>query len=83
MKMDLKILKKELAGIECELNNPGVDTSRVQEWILRREPYSEDLPHPRKSRSVVAGKVLQSRTSRSSSRALGCICYGYDLAKDA
>jgi DNA polymerase-3 subunit epsilon len=45
VKMDLKILKKELAGMEHELNNPGVDTARVQEWILRREPYSEDLPH--------------------------------------
>jgi DNA polymerase-3 subunit epsilon len=45
VEMDLKILQKELAGTEHELNNPGVDTARVQEWILRREPYSEDLPH--------------------------------------
>ena len=45
VKMDLKILGKELAGTEHQLNNPGVDTARVQEWILRREPYSEDLPH--------------------------------------
>jgi len=45
VKMDLKILRKELAGTEHELNNPGIDTARVQEWILRREPYSEDLPH--------------------------------------
>lgn len=45
VKMDLKVLRKELAGTEHELNNPAIDTARVQEWILRREPYSEDLPH--------------------------------------
>lgn len=45
VEMDLKILRKELAGTEHELNNPGIDTARVQEWILRRGPYKEDLPH--------------------------------------
>jgi DNA polymerase III subunit epsilon len=43
--MDVKILKKELAGTGHELNNPGIDTARLHEWILRRGPYSEDLPH--------------------------------------
>ncbi len=38
-------LRKELADTEQQLNNPGIDTARVQEWILRREPYSDDLPH--------------------------------------
>jgi DNA polymerase-3 subunit epsilon len=45
VKLDLKILRKELADTEQHLNNPGIDTARVQEWILRRQLYSEDLPH--------------------------------------
>jgi DNA polymerase III subunit epsilon len=45
VEIDLNILRKELAVTEHALNNPAVDTARVQEWILRRGPYSEDLPH--------------------------------------
>lgn len=43
--LDLKILRKELAGTGLELNNPGIDTARVQEWILRHQHYSEDFAH--------------------------------------
>jgi len=44
VEMDLKILRKELSGTEHELNNPVIDTARVQRRILQRGPYSGDLP---------------------------------------
>jgi len=42
--VDLRALRKELGGSGRELNNPAVDTARIHHWILRRGPYSEDLP---------------------------------------
>jgi len=42
VKIDLKILRKELGGAS-RLANPAVDTMRVYRWILSKGRYSEDL----------------------------------------
>jgi DNA polymerase-3 subunit epsilon len=38
--IDLAALRKETAG---GLGNPAIDTARVEDWILRNGPYTEDL----------------------------------------
>jgi len=41
--LDLKLLRKEMDATGHKLNNPAVDTARVQQWLLRHGHYSEDL----------------------------------------
>ena len=41
--IDLKILRKEMAGTGHKLNNPAVDTARMHHWLLRQGRYTEDL----------------------------------------
>jgi DNA polymerase III subunit epsilon len=41
--VDLKALRKELGDSAHRLSNPAIDTARVHGWILRHEPYREDL----------------------------------------
>jgi DNA polymerase III epsilon subunit-like protein len=43
--VDLKVLAKELDGSGHELNNPALDTARVQRWIVRQGRYTEDQFH--------------------------------------
>lgn len=43
VKIDLKILRKEMALTGHKLDRPAVDTAHVHQWILRHGPYSEDL----------------------------------------
>ncbi len=43
VRMDLKILRKEMLQTGHKLDNPAVDTARVHEWLLRQGRYSEDL----------------------------------------
>jgi DNA polymerase III subunit epsilon len=43
VKIDLKILRKEMIRTGHTLDHPAVDTARVHHWILRHGPYSEDL----------------------------------------
>src|ERR1700690_684317 len=41
--IDLKVLRKELGSEGRYLNNPAIDTARVNHWILRHGLYSEEL----------------------------------------
>jgi DNA polymerase-3 subunit epsilon len=41
--IDLKILRKEMSQWGQKLDNPSIDTVRVQQWMLRHGTYSEDL----------------------------------------
>jgi len=43
VKIDLKILRKEMTRTGHKLDHLAVDTARVHHWILRHGPYSEDL----------------------------------------
>ena len=42
--IDMKILRKEMSQTGHKLDNPAVCTARVHRWMLRKGPYSEDLP---------------------------------------
>jgi DNA polymerase-3 subunit epsilon len=41
--IDLKVLRKELAGAGSVFDNPAIDTARVHRWILWRQPHSADI----------------------------------------
>jgi DNA polymerase-3 subunit epsilon len=41
--MDLKVLRKELAGAGSVFDHPAIDTARVHRWILWRRPHSADI----------------------------------------
>jgi DNA polymerase-3 subunit epsilon len=43
IEIDIKALRKELAGSGHELDHPAVDTARVHRWLLRHKPHSVDL----------------------------------------
>jgi DNA polymerase III subunit epsilon len=43
--IDLNILGKELGSTRATLTNPAICTARVEQWILRHRPYSEDTVH--------------------------------------
>ena len=43
VKIELKILRKEMAQTGHAMGNPAVCTAQVHRWILRHGPYSEDL----------------------------------------
>jgi len=42
--IDLKVLQKEMRTTGNRLDNPAIDTARVYSWLLRRGPFTEDLP---------------------------------------
>lgn len=42
--IDLHALRKEMTATLHDLSNQAIDTARIHQWLLRREPHSEDLP---------------------------------------
>src|SRR5579863_4979228 len=43
LELDLKLLRKEMDATGHKLSNPTVCSARLHQWLLRHEPYSEDL----------------------------------------
>lgn len=41
--IDVKILRKEMSQTGQQLDNAAIDTARVHRWLLRKDPYREDL----------------------------------------
>ena len=41
--IDLEVVRKEMAQTGRRLENPAIDTARVQHWLLRNGPLTEDL----------------------------------------
>jgi len=44
-RIDLNVLRKELGTIGQTLTNPAICTARIEQWLLRRRPYSENVVH--------------------------------------
>ena len=43
VRIDWKVLQKEMQAFSLRLDHPIVDTARVHHWLLRRRLYREDL----------------------------------------
>ena len=43
--IDLKVLAKELAAAGRRLTGPAIDTARVQSWLLRQRPKTDENLH--------------------------------------